>query len=105
MVLAAIGESIEDEEANEWLGDLRFAVSYNLEQDLKVPLGLAATVGYSSVQVRDTTGIWFWRTRIAVQSREDFSIGIDFGTSYYESLQRNANTQFSELSIDTRYYF
>jgi hypothetical protein len=103
--LADYGESIEDEEANEWLGDLRFAVSYNLEQDLKVPLGLAATVGYSSVQVRDTTGIWFWRTRIAVQSREDFSIGIDFGTSYYESLQRNANTQFSELSIDTRYYF
>ena len=103
--VADYGEPLDGHQSNTWQGEARFAVSYDLESDLRVPLGLAATVGYSGVDVLDTSSVWFWRTRLALQSRDDFSIGLDFGTSYFESLERNADTQFSEFSLDTRYYF
>jgi hypothetical protein len=102
---ASYGESIDSEAGNDWNGDVRLALSYNLEPDIGVPLGVSATAGYSGVQAFESSSVWFWRMRIAVQTREDFSIGVDLGTSYYESLQRNNNNQFTELSLDTRYYF
>ena len=82
------------------------ALSYDLERG---PEGTARSGPHRrdnpASPIVEGVAAWFWRTRISVQSHEDFSIGIDFGTSYYETLERSTNTQFGELSIDTRYYF
>ena len=100
------GESFDGLGQNDWTTDARLALSYDVEQDLQVPLGVAATVGLYDVSERGdpTDGVWFWSVRLAVQSRADFTFGLDLKTSYVARVD-DSDLQLTQMSIDMRYYF
>ena len=101
------GESFDGIGKNGWNTDARLALSYDVEQDLKIPLGLAATVGRYEVNESSnpTSMIWFWSLRFAVQSRADFTFGLDLKSSYLTSSVDDSDIQLTQMSIDMRYYF
>jgi hypothetical protein len=104
---ASYGESFDGSGDNAWYSDVRAALSYDISQDLDVPLGLALTGGRSENDLNADTdsGTWFWSARLAVQGRSDFTIGLDLGTYYFDSATQSASTQFRMIVIDMRYYF
>lgn len=101
------GESFDGRGENSWFTDVRLAMSYDAAQDIKAPLGLAITGGhYENHESADADrGVWFWSTRIAVQSRSDFSIGLDLEHSYYDSKNQDHDLQISQITIDMRYFY
>ena len=101
------GESFDGFGKNGWNTDARLALSYDVEQDLKIPLGVAATAGRYEVNESSnpTSMIWFWSLRFAVQSRGDFTVGLDLKSSYLTSSVDDSNMQITQMSIDMRYYF
>lgn len=101
------GESFDGSGDNQWDPDGRLAVSYDMEYDLRVPLGLAVTGGYlkSYEGVYTDDGIWFWSARLALQSRDDFSLGFDLTNYFMESANFGTSQQISQFTIDMRYYY
>ena len=104
---ASYGESFDGSGDNSWHSDGRLALSYDMEQDLSIPLGLALT-GWRSendVNADSEAGTWFWQARLALQGRSDFSIGANFGVDYFEVASQSDRLQFTNFSIDMRYYY
>jgi hypothetical protein len=106
-LLMIYGESFEGSGANRWMADGRLALSYDMEYDIKIPLGLALSGGFYENEDLGggQSGVWFWSARLGVQGRRDFSIGLDLTTSYFDSSLQGLNTQVSQISIDMRYYY
>lgn len=104
---ASYGESFDGSGDNEWHSDLRAALSYNLEQDLDLPLGLALTGGRTEndANADSDTGTWFWTSRFALQGRSDFSLGLQLASYYIDSAGQSDKLQFFDVSIDMRYYY
>ncbi len=104
---ASYGESFDGSGDNSWHSDGRLALSYDMEQDLSIPLGLALTGGRSEndVNADSEAGTWFWQARLALQGRSDFSIGANFGVDYFEVASQSDRLQFTNFSIDMRYYY
>jgi hypothetical protein len=101
------GESFEGTSGNQWDPDGRLAVSYDLKYDLGVPLGLGVTGGYyeSNQGVYTSGGVGFWSARLALQTRDDFTLGFDFSGYYTESSEFTTSQQVSQFTIDMRYYY
>jgi len=106
-LIASYGESFDGSGDNTWHSDLRFALSYDVSQDLNIPLGLALAGGRSEndANADSDTGTWFWNARLALQGRSDFSIGLELSTYYFDSAGQSDKLQFTDLSIDMRYYY
>jgi hypothetical protein len=104
---ASYGEAFDSQGKNGWHTDARAALSYDAEQDLRIPVGLALTGGWAE---NETTGDadaqrWFWSLRIAAKGRSDFTIGLQLGMSYFESKDRDDPLKLFETGIDMRYYY
>lgn len=101
------GESIDGIGSNQWYPDGRLAVSYDLKYDLRVPLGLALTGGVFATDESTLKGddTWFWSTRIALQTADDFTFGLDFSGYYSESQEYQTTSKISQITIDMRYYY
>jgi hypothetical protein len=104
---AVYGESYDGTGQNAWSSDARMALSYDMEHDIKVPLGLALAGGFFENDTSGNTqeGVWFWSVRLAAQGRRDFSIGLDLTTSYFDSFYQDANVVMPQISIDMRYFY
>lgn len=106
-LVLSYGEPFDVQTSNSWYHDSRLGLSYDLAFDLNVPLGLALSGGHfenfedSSIE----KGIWFWSARLAIQSRDDFSIGFDLQTSYLTSSETGKEHKLGQLSIDMRYFY
>ena len=107
MLTASYGESFEESGGNAWFSNVRAGLSYDVSQDLGVPLGLALAGGYFENDLSSETdsGTWFWSARLAVQGRSDFTIGLDLSNYYFDNAAWDERTQFRMFTIDTRYYF
>lgn len=101
------GEAFDGKGTNNWDTDVRLGLSYDIEQDLSVPLGLSLVGGLLQINEGTFSGsdIWFWSGRLALQTREDFSIGLDLSRYYLESQTYGNEQQVSQFSIDMRYYY
>ena len=101
------GEPLDSQKANSWNHDGRLGLSYDLKFDLGIPLGIALTGGHFEKFENATTenGIWLWSVRVAVQSRDDFSLGFDLQTSYLTSVDTGKKHQLGQFTIDMRYFY
>jgi hypothetical protein len=101
------GESFDGFGENSWDHDGRLAVSYDMAYDLGLPLGLSVAGGHYDSNERSSSlqGIWFWSLRLALQTRDDFSIGLDLSTYYTEKSEYDTRQQIGQFSIDMRYYY
>jgi len=101
------GEPFDGQGGNSWNHDGRLALSYDMAVDLSVPLGLALTGGHFENKngTFNDDGVWFWSARFALQSRKDFSIGLDIQTYYLTGSQSGKEYQIGQFSIDMRYYY
>jgi hypothetical protein len=104
---ASYGESFDGRGDNNWYSDARVGLSYDIAQDLNVPLGLALTGGRNEndANADAESGTWFWNLRFAVQGRSDFSIGFEVGSSYFDSQSQGNRQQFADVAINMRYYY
>jgi hypothetical protein len=104
---ANYGESRDGSGDNAWYSDFRLALSYDISQDLNIPLGLALTGARSENEVNadSEAATWFWGLRVAVQAGSDFSIGLGIGTSYFDSSGQSDALQFTQIAFDMRYFF
>ena len=104
---AKYGETMDGSSDNRWHSDLRLALSYDIEQDLNVPLGLALTGGRTEndLNADAETGTWFWNLRFALQGRSDFSLGLEFGSSYFDSAGQSDKLQVFQTTLNMRYYY
>lgn len=104
---ANYGESFDGSGDNSWHSDVRLALSYDIRQDLDIPLGLALTGGRveNDVNADSEAGTWFWNLRFAIQGRTDFTIGLDFGIYYFDVDTQSDRLQASRMAIDMRYYY
>jgi hypothetical protein len=100
------GESFSGEGENGWSTDVRVTGSYDARPDIKIPVGLVVTLGRHENRAVEGAqhGIWFWSARLAAQSREDFSVGLDLQSSYYTT-QEDADMQWLRVIIDMRYFY
>ena len=101
------GEPLDGQAGNSWIHDGRLGLSYDLAFDLGVPLGLAVIGGHFAQFANSLTeeGVWLWSVRLALQSRADFSIGLDLQTSYLTSSSSGREHRLGQFSIDMRYYY
>ncbi len=100
-------ESFDGKGENEWDSDIRAAFSYDAQSDLKIPLGLALTGGYyeDAASSGESVEVWMWSLRLGLQGRDDFTIGLNFTTTY-STLGYNGNDMtLNQTTIDMRYYF
>jgi len=106
-VILSYAESFDGLFENAWDSDVRAALSYDVGQDLKVPLGLALTAGYFGNNVDSSTesGVWFWSLRVATQSRPDFVVGFEYVSSYSQSSSSRSDESLGQLNFDLRYYY
>jgi len=104
---ASYGESFDGGGANRWHSDVRAALSYNMAQDLSVPLGLALAAGRNEndANADSDAGTWFWSVRISEQGHDDFTIGLQLGSYYFDSAGQSDKLQFFDLTVDMRYYY
>ncbi len=104
---ANYGESFDGSGDNSWYSDVRLALSYDIRQDLDIPLGLALTGGRveNDVNADSEAGTWFWALRFAIQGRTDFTLGLDFGMYYFDVANQSERLQASRFTIDMRYYY
>lgn len=104
---ASYGESLDGQGTNSWYSDVRAAVSYDVSQDVKIPLGLAVTGGRSENDVNADTdsGTWFWTVRLALQGRSDHTIGLQLSSSYFDTSGQSESLQVFQTAIDMRYYY
>ena len=101
------GESLDGFGTNQWYPDGRLAVSYDLEYDLRVPLGLALAGGIFDTDANTSIGetVWFWSARLGLQTAGDFSIGLELSVNYTENQEYGNSQQISQFTIDMRYYY
>jgi len=106
-LIASYGESFDGSGNNTWHSDFRGALSYDLTHDLGIPLGLALSAGRFENEVNTDleADTWFWNLRIGVQNRSAFSVGIGFGTSYFDSPNQGSSLQFAQATFDMRYFY
>ena len=104
---ANYGEALDGSGDNSWYSDVRLALSYDIRQDLDIPLGLALTVGRveNDVNADSEAGTWFWDLRFAIQGRTDFTLGLDVGIYYFDVDTQSDRLQAARLTIDMRYYY
>jgi hypothetical protein len=101
------GEPFDSQSGNSWVHNGRLALSYDMAYELAVPLGLALTGGHYENQQSAVAenGVWFWSARIALQSKNDFSIGLDIQNSYVTGTETLRDYKLSQVSIDMRYFY
>jgi len=106
-VLASYGEAFDGQGQNAWQSDARLAVSYDMAQDLKIPLGLALTGGRfeNDVSSNSEVGTWFWNLRFAIKGRSDFTIGLQTGMLFFESANQSDKLKIFQTAIDMRYFY
>jgi hypothetical protein len=104
---ANYGEARDGSGTNAWYSDFRLVLSYDISQDLNVPLGLALTGARSENEVNadSEAATWFWEFRVAAQAGSDFSLGLGIGTSYFDSAGQSDALQFTQIAFDMRYFF
>ena len=106
-LVASYGESFDGGGANRWHSDVRAALSYNMAQDLSVPLGLVLAAGRTEndVNADSEAGTWFWSVRISEQGNDDFTIGLQLAGYYFDSAGQSDKLQFFDFAVDMRYYY